>query len=463
MKKILCVALSAAMLVSLTACSKEEPSSAPIQIPTDILQDADLIPVFPGAQDEKTLTEEEAVAADREVGDKLVKLIRVSVFYDDWSWDLEDCILNESFSCYSDSTMTDSDVIRDSYVSWRYNPSKLSADGELYMPNGVMEGMTITFYPVKTEKGTELRIREARIDEMVDGYFTSKEMVRTVHFEEVGSKMCNFLCDILGETIPLQSKTYQNSTFTVFVNCDMDDEEEMFYGLWNGTNIAEDMKYDVQELDSIASATLENEASLVEKDNSTMAEACSAILLSLADQDVYDELLAFACTNNISTYLDIPSEDHPEYLKIVQKAAEGNMPEQYTLDFNGQHDSTLYKGYVGGNLTGLTLTFVPQGDGYNIGDAIINKYIVDDSYYAEERVAGTPKYKGDTPDYNTHDTLRNLSEQSRLFNRLRAMIGDNLTLYSESCTKSEYTIFIALPMDGPEGTMRVYGQWQGAM
>ena len=44
------------------------------------------------------------------------------------------------------------------------------------------------------------------------------------------------------------------------------------------------------------------ERSRAQKDDSAMGEVTNAIMLALSDQDIYDEVLFYACTNNNSCY-----------------------------------------------------------------------------------------------------------------------------------------------------------------
>lgn len=468
MKKLISAILAVTMLVSLTACSKDEPTNVPMQIPGDVLQNSSFTPVVPEEQETQTITEEEAVAADRKTMEKLVKLTTVVCSYDDWEWDSDwwDYELDSNFSCYSDSAMTELHIIEDYGSSWRYNPTKLSKDGELYMPSGIMEGITITFFPEVTKDGTVFKIRDARVNEMVLGYYSNPKETKTTKFSEMHPEMCDFICDILGETLEVQSATYKYSSFTIFLNEDADDD--YCYGSWNGTNLTNDMKYDVGALNNIVETTLNNEKVKFEKDNSATDELANAIRLALADNDVYDELMALCCTNNIATYLDTASESNYEQFRIVEKEAEGDSPEQYSFLLDGilfdSLDTYPTFSHVGGNMTGVTLTFEPElaFDGkicYDFGNAIVNKYIRDTSFYTVDRVAGAPRYKGDTPNYEECGVLRDILIPGKvyggLYGKLRAVLGDRLYLSSDLAQHSEYTIFIGLSSD----TVRVYGQW----
>lgn len=468
MKKLISAILAVTMLVSLTACGKDEPANVPLQIPGDVLQNSSFTPVVPEEQETQTITEEEAVAADRKTMEKLVKLTKVVLSYDDWEWDSDwwDYELDSNFSCYSDSAMTELHIIEDYGSSWRYNPTKLSKDGELYMPSGIMNGMTITFFPEITKEGTVFKIRDARVNEMVLGYYSNPKETKTTKFSEMHPEMCNFICDILGETLEVKSTTYKHSSFTIFINEDADDD--YCYGSWNGTNLTSDMKYDVDALNNILEATLNDEKAKFEKDNCATRELISAIKLAIADYDVYDELKALCCTNNIATYLDTASESNYEHFRIVQKEAEGESPEQYSFSLDDilsdEPDDYPVCSYVGGNMTGVTLTWEPELDSdgkmcYDFGNAIVNKYIRDTSFYTVDRVAGAPRYKGDAPNYEECGVLRDVLIPGKvyggLYGKLRALLGDRLYPNSELAQHSEYTIFINFSGD----TIRVYGQW----
>ena len=57
-------------------------------------------------------------------------------------------------------------------------------------------------------------------------------------------------------------------------------------------------------------------------------------------------------------------------------------------------------------------------------------------------------------------------KKGQLYNKLRAVIGDNITLSSQTYRNSEYTVFIRMGSMGgnqasAQDAVAVYGQWNG--
>ena len=58
------------------------------------------------------------------------------------------------------------------------------------------------------------------------------------------------------------------------------------------------------------------------------------------------------------------------------------------------------------------------------------------------------------------------TKRAYLYNKLRAVIGDNITLTSQTYRNSEYTVFIRMGSMGgnqasAQDAVAVYGQWNG--
>ena len=110
------------------------------------------------------------------------------------------------------------------------------------------------------------------------------------------------------------------------------------------------------------------ERSRAQKDDSAMGEVTNAIQLSLADQNVYDELLQYSVKDNYSCYCDGDTSTNTDANKITTKE-----PDLWLFDDNARLlDETVYK--PAGKMRGATVTFKPNGETeYILKDGIVNK------------------------------------------------------------------------------------------
>lgn len=186
------------------------------------------------------------------------------------------------------------------------------------------------------------------------------------------------------------------------------------------------------------------EKSRMQKDDSAMGEVTNAIQLSLADQNVYDELLPYAVKGNFSCYADGDASTNININKITTKS-----PDNWLFNDNCRKlDETPYK--PAGKMRGVTITFKPNGSAeYILQDGIVNK-IGDDS-----------TAKGD----HAGKMLADLSLET-VYNRLRSTIGDTIKVSSQTYRNSDYTIFISMGTTGgnqadKQDAIQVYGQYNG--
>ena len=212
------------------------------------------------------------------------------------------------------------------------------------------------------------------------------------------------------------------------------------------------------------------EKSRMQKDDSAMGEVANAIKLALADQNVYDECLAYSIKGNKSCYVDgtyTASVDNA----IMDKDSKGDGSYGTGADANQWHfddttrqkDETTYT--LAGNMRGLTITF-PTGGGNNaavfkMADARINEI------EAGKDNSGTTIDSGKNVTLATMDAVTTATtKRAYLYNKLRAVIGDNITLTSQTYRNSEYTVFIRMGSMGgnqasAQDAVAVYGQWNG--
>ena len=86
-----------------------------------------------------------------------------------------------------------------------------------------------------------------------------------------------------------------------------------------------------------------------------------------------------------------------------------------------------------------------------------------DSTNPEKAKAGTQK----GTEVATLSTMQSVGGQAgQLYNKLRAQIGDTITLSSQTYRNSEYTVFIRMGSlggndAGAQDAIAVYGQWNG--
>lgn len=206
-------------------------------------------------------------------------------------------------------------------------------------------------------------------------------------------------------------------------------------------------------------------------DDYMMGEVTNAVMLALSDQDIYDEVLYYACHGNVSCYID-SSEESGETNKIITDSGTSSKKAQYKFDdATRQKDGVAY--YAAGNMKGVTITLQPEiVDGKNVfvlKNAIINKFIqngqsgsdVSTRNIAQNRDNDVVVHVFGSPKYETNGTLGTFTASNGkfnfLYNRTRATVGDKFELISQLYRNSEYTIFISL---GNERVM-VYGQWNG--
>jgi type IV pilus assembly protein PilA len=217
------------------------------------------------------------------------------------------------------------------------------------------------------------------------------------------------------------------------------------------------------------------ERSRAQKDDSAMGEVTNAIMLALSDQDVYDEVLSNSIKNNVSCYVDDTTadliqngaftSDHPAGATIVTTSA-GNTNGNggWIVDDNGRlEDEQSYT--FSGKMRGLTITFHPGAQGSNssvftMAAGKVNEGVTSSS---EKTYSGKTLAESQV-DLNALKASGNAN--TYLYNRLRATIGDTVTLTSQTYRNSNYTVFIRMGSTGgneasAQDAIAVYGQWSG--
>ena len=223
------------------------------------------------------------------------------------------------------------------------------------------------------------------------------------------------------------------------------------------------------------------EQSRMAKDNSAMGEVTNAIKLALADQDVYDECLKYNVSKNYSCYADssITAFDADQAIEDKNRQTTPGTPEKdddwHYVDDTRLEDEKAY--HPDGNMRGMTITFtadIASSEAmFKLASARINEMQKLEWQCAKPLTDNT---KTDIVDKHK-TTLAKMTvkggtaadddkKAGKLYNKLRAVIGDNITLSSQTYRNSEYTVFIRMGSMGgndaaAQDAVAVYGQWSG--
>ena len=232
------------------------------------------------------------------------------------------------------------------------------------------------------------------------------------------------------------------------------------------------------------------ERSRAQKDDSAMGEVVNAVMLALADQNVYDEVLVYTCSNNWSCYRDTkgpdnrdlaPDSENMVLLKNVKEdqASETTMADKVDVVLDGSGDHWMYNdlerqadefAYVAdGMMRGVTITFAPQKSSnkstYVLANGAINAL---GSVNGNATTRTLDYINGSAPSGMTLETMASVSDPTNhyLYNRVRATVGDKIELSSQTYRNSTYTIFIRMGTTGgfqadAQDAIQVYGQWNG--
>ena len=185
------------------------------------------------------------------------------------------------------------------------------------------------------------------------------------------------------------------------------------------------------------------ERSRAQKDDSAMDELVNSIQLALADENIYDELLKFSTSDNISCYIDTDNELSHETKKVITKSNSDGV-DQYTFTEDARKlDEIPY--YAAGNMRGTTITFAPNKSNdtsvFDLKQGVINQYV---------QVINNQRF----------------GAMSNLYSRIKSSIGEIISNNSQTYRNSEYTVFIRIGTTGgsqsdKQDAVNVYGQWSG--
>jgi type IV pilus assembly protein PilA len=222
------------------------------------------------------------------------------------------------------------------------------------------------------------------------------------------------------------------------------------------------------------------ERSRAQKDDSAMGELTNSIKLALADQDVFDECLAYTRKAAPSCYVDgtyaevadnATTAAAPAIITKAQSTAGGaGTDTQYTYDDSTRKlDETVYK--FAGKMRGLTITFKNTGAAtnkatYDLKDAIVNGTAAGG---ATNGGIATNTVNTEKPGFfggMSSAGVATAGTTGKLYNRVRATVGDKIELSSQTYRNSEYSVFIRMGSTGgnqatAQDAIQVYGQWNG--
>ena len=214
------------------------------------------------------------------------------------------------------------------------------------------------------------------------------------------------------------------------------------------------------------------ERSRAQKDDSAMGELTNSIKLALADQDVFDECLAYTVKDNYSCYVDgakngaaystTAGTDGCVHTKAADNDGGAKTALQYTYDDSTRKlDETQYK--FAGNMRGLTVTFSSAA----ADTEQTNKATYDLAVGKVNALKGTGTQKNiDFGSMTSAGGTAKTAKSGKLYNRVRATVGDKIELSSQTYRNSNYTVFICMGSTGgnqatAQDAIRVYGQWNG--
>ena len=224
------------------------------------------------------------------------------------------------------------------------------------------------------------------------------------------------------------------------------------------------------------------EKSRMQKDDSAMGEVTNAIKLALADQNVYDECLKYSIKENHSCYVDKGTYTVADMALDKCNSTTGATPHDHNAESNptaanAGDDLWHYKDNTrmrdeeaygpAGKMRGMTITFKSAG-GSNVAEFKLTEGAV--NLISGAGADSAPSKATTGTQLGTAATLGTMQstngQPGQLYNKLRAVIGDSITLSSQTYRNSEYTVFIRMGSQGgnqasAQDAIAVYGQWNG--
>ena len=180
-------------------------------------------------------------AKDMKLAEEMVEVARFAVSKVDIFDEVYHYAITNNYITYSDSSGSYGQTVEDE---------------EFWAPDGLGHATTITFNPVDVNGTLKYVMSEAIINDMTygngsmtvparvmdatDAYVSQCKMIEmTKDDTEPSSLLYNEFVRNFGESIAMESATYKNSSFTIFVTYEYIDETitPSVYGMFNGTNL----------------------------------------------------------------------------------------------------------------------------------------------------------------------------------------------------------------------------------
>ena len=182
------------------------------------------------------------------------------------------------------------------------------------------------------------------------------------------------------------------------------------------------------------------ENSRAQKDVSAMDEVVNAVQLSMSEQDCYDEMFRYSCTNNYVTYTD----------------SSGNYGQQLK-------DEEYWAPDGAGRAT--TITFNPIKDEFGRTYYSLDRAIINDMTYGNGSVAQSRPMKGalidDNQCYLKNATTKDDEITAYVYNSIRKIAGNDVFATSATYKNSSYTVFIRFIKNGDTFATTVTGSFNG--
>ena len=192
-------------------------------------------------------TEKSRAQKDNSALDEVTNSMQLALADADIYDELVDFAVIDNYSCYCDGDSTTNTnanrIITKSPNLWLFNDNARLLDETVYKPAGKMRGVTVTFKP----NGKSEYILKDGIVNQIGNDSTKKgsdagKTLADANFE----RLYNRVRSTVGDTIKVNSQTYKNSDYTIFISmgttggsqADKQDAIQV-YGQYNGTNLPE--------------------------------------------------------------------------------------------------------------------------------------------------------------------------------------------------------------------------------
>ena len=195
--------------------------------------------------------ENSRASKDIKTTDELVTAVDLALADQDVYDELVEHSVLDNISCYVDkdrevdcdgkevTKVASAEV--DAFEQYSFNDNSRKLDETPYYGAGNMRGVTITFSPEKSSNTSKYVLKDGIINKMIG---------RVTGYLHENGKIYNAVRSVMGDEILLNSQTYRNSDFTIFIrmgttggNEAANQDAVVVYGQFNGTNLPNDTSY----------------------------------------------------------------------------------------------------------------------------------------------------------------------------------------------------------------------------